>query len=73
MEYEGDVDINCDWCARKNPQNIVKRTGRRRNQKTCGDYPDYNIIKIGQNTEKWPGDLRSLAVTQTPVRNISKR
>ena len=27
------------------------------------------ILKIGQNTEKSPGDLRGLAVTQTPVRN----
>ena len=25
------------------------------------------IIKIGKNTEKIPGDLRWLAVTQTPV------
>ena len=29
----------------------------------------YCIIKIGQNTEKSPGDLKRLAVTQTPVRN----
>ena len=28
-----------------------------------------SIIKISQNTEKRPGDLRRLAVTQTPVRN----
>ena len=27
------------------------------------------IIVIGQNTEKSPGDLKRLAVTQTPVRN----
>ena len=33
------------------------------------DYPDNSIIKIGQNTEKSPGDLRRLAVTQTPTRN----
>ena len=26
-------------------------------------------MKIGQNTEKSPGDLRKFAVTQTPVRN----
>ena len=25
------------------------------------------IIKIGQNAEKYPGDLKRLAVTQTPV------
>ena len=38
-------------------------------QEISGDHPDYNIIKIGQNTEKSPGDLRTLAVTQTPVEN----
>ena len=27
------------------------------------------FIKIGQNTEKSPGDLRRLAVTQTPVKD----
>ena len=34
-----------------------------------GDYPNYNIIKIGENTEKSPGDLRRLAFTQTPVKD----
>ena len=34
-----------------------------------GDHPNYSIIKIGQNTEESPGDLKRLAVTQTPVRN----
>ena len=28
---------------------------------------NFSIIKIGQNTKKNPGDLRRLAVTQTPV------
>ena len=31
------------------------------------DYPNDNIAKNGQNTETSPGDLRRLAVTQTPV------
>ena len=34
-----------------------------------GDYPNYSIIKINQNTEKSPGDLRRLAVTQTLVKD----
>ena len=34
------------------------------------DHPDYSIIKICQNTEKSPGDLRRPAVPQTPVRKI---
>ena len=35
------------------------------------DYPNYSIIKIGKNTEKSPGDLRGLAVTQIPEKSIS--
>ena len=34
------------------------------NEKTSRDYPNYCIIKIRQNTEKCPGDLKRLAVTQ---------
>ena len=35
---------------------------------TGGDHPNYNIIGIGQNTEKSHGNWRRLAVTQTPVK-----
>ena len=34
-----------------------------------GDHPNDSIIENGQNTEKSPGDLRRLSVTQTPVKN----
>ena len=34
------------------------------------DHPNYYIIENGQNTEKSHGDLRRLAVTQTPVKNF---
>ena len=37
--------------------------------RTSGEYPNDNIIENGQNTEKNPGDLRRLAVTQTPVKD----
>ena len=36
-----------------------------------GDHPNYSIIENCQNTEKSPGDLRRLAVTQTPLKIIS--
>ena len=36
---------------------------------TGRDYPNDSITKNGQNTEKSPGDLRRLAVTQIPVKN----
>ncbi len=34
-----------------------------------GDYPNDSIAEDGQSTEKRPGDLRRLDVTQTPVKN----
>ena len=36
-------------------------------QRKNRDYSDYRIIKIGQNTQKSPRDLRRLTVSQTPV------
>ena len=39
--------------------------------RTSGDRPNDSIIKNGQNTEKSPGDLRRLAVTQTLVKKPS--
>ena len=44
-------------------------TGGLGSWKTSGDHPNYSIVKNGQNTEKSPGDLRRLAVTQTPVKD----
>ena len=44
----------------KGPENL-KRTNR--------DHPDYSIVKIRQNIERGPGDLKRLAVSQIPVRN----
>ena len=41
---------------------VTKRTGKRTgglgNNGTSGDCSMYNIVEIGQNTEKSPGDLR---------------
>ena len=34
-----------------------------------GDHPNNSIIENGQNTEKSPGDLRRIAVTQSPVKD----
>ena len=39
------------------------------NNRTAGDCPNNRIVEIGLNTKKSPGDLRRLAVTQTPVKN----
>ena len=41
------------------------------NKRASGDRPNYSIVEMGQNTKKSPGDLRRLAVTQTPVTKLS--
>ena len=69
MEQESDRDTNCNWCSWYSHQRIVTRTGRFGNKRTSGNYPNYSIVEIGPNTEKSPGDMRRLAVTQTSVRN----
>ena len=69
MEHESDGDTNCSWCTRYSHQRFGIGIGGLGNKRTSGDHSDYNIVKIGQNTEKSPGDLRRFAVTQTPVRN----
>ena len=38
-------------------------------RRTDRDYPNDSIAKNDQNPETSPGDLRRLAVTQTPVKN----
>ena len=47
-----------------------KGAGRVGNRRTNRNHPNFTIAKIDQNTEKNPGDLRLLAVTQTPVKTI---
>ena len=48
---------------------IIKRPGGLGSCWTGRDYPNDRIAKNGQNPETSPGDLRRLAVTQTPVKN----
>ena len=48
---------------------IIIGLGRLGSWRTSGDHPNDSIIEDCQNTEKNPGDLRRLAVTQTPVKN----
>ena len=48
---------------------MIKRTGGLGSWRTSGYHPNYSIIENDQNTEKSPGDLRRLAVTQTPVKD----
>ena len=50
-------------------QRIIKGTGGLVYKRTSGDYPNNYIFENGQNTEKSPGDLRRLAITQTSVKD----
>ena len=50
-------------------QRIDTKTGGLGNNGTGGNCPNYSIVEIDQNTEKSPGDLRRLVVTQTSMRN----
>ena len=69
MEHESGGNINYNWHTRYRYQRIDRRTGGLGNKRTSGDHPNYSIVEIGQNTEKSPGDLGRLAITQTPMEN----
>ena len=69
MGHEGDGDTRCNRRTQYSHQRIDKGTGGLGYNRTSGDYPNDSTIKIDQNTKKSPGDLRKLAVTQTPVKN----
>ena len=69
MELEGDDYANCDWCFWHSNYRIIKGPGWLGSWRTSGDHPNDSIIENGQNTEKSPVELRSLAVTQIPVKN----
>ena len=69
MENINDGDTNCNWCAWCNHQIIGTGTGGVGNERMSRNHPNHSIVEISQNTEKSPGDLRRLDITQTPVKN----
>ena len=69
MEHERDNYTSRNWCFWYSHQRIIKGNGGLRNQRTSVDNSNYCIIENGQTTEKSPGDLRRLAVTQTLVKD----
>ena len=68
-EHKHDGDTNSNWLARYTHQMIGTETGGIGNKRTRRYHPNYSIAEIGQNTKKSPGNLKRLAVTQTPLRN----
>ena len=69
MEHESDNYTNRDWWFWYSQQRIIKRAEGLQGRRTSGYHLNYNIIENSQNTEKSPGDLKRLAVTQTPVKD----
>ena len=51
-------------------KDLRKKTRRSGNQRKNEDNLDHNIVKISQNTEKSPGDLKRLDVIQTLVKEV---
>ena len=70
MKYEDDGDTNCNCCTRNDLQRLGERAERVGNRWTSREHPNYSIVKIAQNTEKCPGNLRWFVVAQTPVKTI---
>ena len=69
MEHESDNYTNYNRCSWYSHQRINIGIGELRNKRTSRDHSNYFITDIGQNTEKSPGDLMRIAVTQTPVKD----
>ena len=55
-EHEVDGETNYGWCSYSGLLMLKKGTGWVENRSTNRDYPDYNIDKIGKNTQKTPRD-----------------
>ena len=69
MEHAGDNRTNCNGVFGTVAKRLLKGLedfevgGRMENIQTT------SFIEKGQNTEKTPGDLKRLSVTQTPVKD----
>ena len=73
VEYESDGDTYTNQHAWNSSQWVGKRKRIVVKRRANRNHPNHSIIKIGQNTEKSPGDLRGLAVSQNPVKDQSLR
>ena len=62
-----NMKVNYNWCSWYSYHRYNKGIGELGNKRMSGDHLNNCITLIGQNTEKNPGDLRRLGVTQTRV------
>ena len=58
-------------CVWKGSRGLVKKKKNEGigNQRKNRNYPDYTILKIDYNSQRSPGELGRLAVTQIPTKN----
>ena len=66
IEHDGVGDTKCKCCALNNPKGLVKGM----EDLEIRQVETISIIKYGQNTEPSPGELRRLAVIQTPAKDL---
>ena len=67
MKIKVHTNYNCcSWYSRRK---IITGTRGWGNKRTSWDHLNYNIFEIGQNTEKSPGDMVRLAVTQSLLKD----
>ena len=64
VEHNGSGDYK-KW-SWKNLQKLFKKTGGIRNHTKKRKHASHDIVKICFNFQKSPGDLKELAITQTP-------
>ena len=69
MEHKGDGNTSDTDDISAVTKGLVQGLEDLENKKVSGDHPNNNIVEIGQNTKKNPGDLTRLAVTQILVEN----
>ena len=64
MEHVDDGDTNCNLFTWNDPRRLEKGARGDESWRTSRNYPNYSIVKISQITEKNPGELKRLTVTQ---------
>ena len=69
VEANNDSYTNYHGCSCYSLWRTCTRPGGLGNERRSGDNLNHNFIRIGQNTEKSPRDLRWLVVTQTPEKD----
>ena len=71
MKNESDCDTDFIWSARYSHQRFETRTRVLRiKKKTSTGYSRYNLVEIGQDTKKSPGNLMRLTGNQISVINL---